>query len=125
MLIARDFLGDDDFIMYLGDNMLQQGVAGFVDAFEADARARPHRRDAGCPRRRSCCAQVPDPQRFGVAEVDADGEVVRLVEKPADPPSDLALVGVYLFDRHHPRGGAGDRAVARAASSRSPTPSSG
>ena len=91
VLIARDFLADDDFVMYLGDNLLQQGLKDFVDRFEAERRLGP------------TVAQillypVPDPHRFGVAEVDADGHVVRLVEKPADPPSNLALVGVYLFD---------------------------
>ena len=89
VLIARDFLGDDDFVMYLGDNMLQQSVKTFVDAFET------HRADASaqillCP--------VLDPQRFGVAELDDTGRVVRLIEKPDEPPSNLALVGVYLFD---------------------------
>jgi glucose-1-phosphate thymidylyltransferase len=102
VLIAGDFLGDDDFVMYLGDNMLQQGLAQFVDRFEADreALASP---TLDAPDRRAPSAQillcpVPDPHRFGVAEVDAQGHVVRLVEKPDDPPSDLALVGVYLFD---------------------------
>ena len=91
VLIAAGFLGDDDFVMYLGDNLLHQGVKEFVDHFEAD------RGDAAA---QILLCKVPDPQRFGVAELDTDGEVVRLVEKPAEPPSDLALVGVYLFDRH-------------------------
>jgi glucose-1-phosphate thymidylyltransferase len=101
VLIARDFLGDDDFVMYLGDNLLRQGVKGSVDRFEAERKsaAQPALHDAtDVPVARILLARVPDPQRFGVAEVDAEGRVVRLVEKPAVPPSDLALVGVYLFD---------------------------
>ena len=90
VLIATEFLGDEDFVMYLGDNLLHQGVKEFVDHFEAD------RGDASA---QILLCKVPDPQRFGVAELGAGGEVVRLVEKPAEPPSDLALVGVYLFDR--------------------------
>ena len=90
VLIAREFLGDDEFVMYLGDNLLEQGVRRFVDDFEA------HRGDAAA---QILLRQVPDPQRFGVATLNDSGEVVRLVEKPAVPPSDLALVGVYLFDR--------------------------
>ncbi len=99
--IARDFLGDDDFVMYLGDNLLRQGVAEFVEAFEAD-RDRSDRTESGEGGKPAAAqillARVPDPERFGVAEIGADGSVVRLVEKPAVPPSDLALVGVYLFD---------------------------
>ncbi len=91
VLIARDFLGDDDFIMYLGDNLLRQGVKGLVEGF----RDRSGRQGSVA---QILLARVPDPQRFGVAELNDDGEVVRLVEKPVDPPSDLALVGVYLFD---------------------------
>ncbi len=93
VLIAREFLGDDDFVMYLGDNMLQQGLAEFVERFE---RARAE--DAKPPAAQILLAPVDDPRQFGVAEVNGTGEVVRLVEKPADPPSNLALVGVYLFD---------------------------
>ena len=101
VLIARDFLGDDDFVMYLGDNLLQAGVAGFVRGFEAARRSHPRLGEDAAPWAASILLKkVPDPQRFGVAELDEGGEVVRLVEKPADPPSDLALVGVYLFDRH-------------------------
>jgi glucose-1-phosphate thymidylyltransferase len=100
VLIARDFLGDDDFVMYLGDNMIQQGVKGFVDRFES-ARRRSHEPtlDGGHaePAAQILLCPVPDPHRFGVAEVDETGHVVRLVEKPADPPSNLALAGVYLF----------------------------
>jgi glucose-1-phosphate thymidylyltransferase len=89
VLIARDWLGDDDFVMYLGDNLLRSGVRSFVEEFE---------RERGTARAQILLARVPDPQRFGVAELNDTGEVVRLVEKPPDPPSDLALVGVYLFD---------------------------
>jgi glucose-1-phosphate thymidylyltransferase len=87
VLVAGDFLGDDPFVMYLGDNMLEQRVGDFVEHFAADP-------DAAA---QILLAKVPDPTQFGVAEVDAEANVVRLVEKPSDPPSDLALVGVYLF----------------------------
>jgi len=99
VLIARDFLGDDDFVMYLGDNLLRQGIAEFVEAFEAD-RHRTSGDDVATPppAAQILLAHVHDPQRFGVAEIGGDGEVVQLVEKPEHPPSDLALVGVYLFD---------------------------
>jgi len=103
VLIARDFLGDDDFVMYLGDNMLQQGLVHFVEAFEAARRAADEPRlgeeAGGAPVAQILLAKVEDPRQFGVAELDPQGRVVRLVEKPDDPPSDLALVGVYLFDR--------------------------
>ncbi len=93
VLIAADFLGDDDFVMYLGDNLLEQDLAAFVHAFEEA------RRGPDAPAAQILLKQVPDPHRFGIAELDAEGNVRRLVEKPADPPTDLALVGVYLFDR--------------------------
>ncbi|MFM7271395.1 MAG: glucose-1-phosphate thymidylyltransferase [Actinomycetes bacterium] len=96
VLIASGFLGDDDFVMYLGDNMLEQDLTGFVASFTA-ARA------AGgpdAPAAQILLAHVDDPRQFGVADVDSEGHIVGLVEKPADPPSDLALVGVYLFDHH-------------------------
>jgi glucose-1-phosphate thymidylyltransferase len=91
VLIAHDFLGDDDFVMYLGDNLLEQDLAAFVAAFES-ARASDEP-----PAAQILLKHVPDPHRFGIATLDGDGHVVALVEKPADPPSDLALVGVYLF----------------------------
>ena len=90
VVIARHFLGDDEFVMYLGDNMLKQRLSEFVDAFAADG--------AGAAAQ-ILLAHVPNPEQFGVAEMEPDGRIVRLVEKPANPPSDLALVGVYLFDR--------------------------
>jgi glucose-1-phosphate thymidylyltransferase len=100
VLIARDFLGDDDFVMYLGDNMLQQGLTEFIARFEADQQAANEPTLEGAqppPAAQILLCPVPDPHRFGVAEVDDDGHVRRLVEKPTDPPSNLALVGVYLF----------------------------
>ncbi len=89
--IARNFLADDDFVMYLGDNLLEQDLSAFVRAFEAA------RLGDQPPAAQILLKQVPDPQRFGIATLDDDGNVVALVEKPVDPPSDLALVGVYLF----------------------------
>ena len=91
VLIARDFLADDDFVMYLGDNLLEQDLSAFAAAFE-EARA-----GSEPPAAQILLKQVPDPHRFGIATLDADGNVTELVEKPDDPQSDLALVGVYLF----------------------------
>lgn len=99
VLIAQEFLGSDDFVMYLGDNLLRQGIAEFVESFEAD-HAESRAEDAKVPSAQILLARVADPQRFGVAEIGADGEVTQLIEKPFEPKSDLALVGVYLFDRH-------------------------
>jgi glucose-1-phosphate thymidylyltransferase len=86
VLIARDFLGGDDFVMYLGDNFIVGGITALVDEFRS-------RR----PNKKSTLTTVPDPRQFGVAELDEVGEVVGLVEKPLYPKSDLALVGVYIF----------------------------
>ena len=99
VLIAREFLGDDDFVMYLGDNMLEQGLDQFVEGFERERAAASHDdSSAPGPAAQILLAKVENPSSFGVAEIDDHGAVVRLVEKPADPPSDLALVGVYIFD---------------------------
>jgi glucose-1-phosphate thymidylyltransferase len=86
VMIARDYLGDEDFVMYLGDNLLLEGLTGFVREFER------HR-----PNAQIFLARVREPERFGVAVLQGD-RVVRLVEKPKERISDLALVGVYLFD---------------------------
>lgn len=84
--IARPFLGDDDFVMYLGDNIVEDGVAEMAEEFAARGS------DAHL-----AVAKVADPRAFGVAELGADGAVLRLVEKPSRPRSDLALIGVYFF----------------------------
>jgi glucose-1-phosphate thymidylyltransferase len=97
VLIARDFLGEDEFVMYLGDNMLQQGLKDFVDTFENE-HARGQGDDGRNLSAQILLAHVDDPRQSGVAVLGVNGEVVQLVEKPADPPSDLAVVGVYLFD---------------------------
>jgi glucose-1-phosphate thymidylyltransferase len=101
VLIAREFLGDDEFVMYLGDNLIRQGVKPFVDRFQAQRRlaaAPTLDGETVGPCAQILLARVPDPHRFGVAELDGEGRVIRLVEKPPVPPSDLALVGVYVFD---------------------------
>jgi glucose-1-phosphate thymidylyltransferase len=84
-LTAEPFLGDSPFVMYLGDNLLQGGIEELVAAF------REHQPDALI-----LLTPVPDPENFGVAEL-REGAVVRLVEKPPDPTTNLALVGVYMF----------------------------
>jgi glucose-1-phosphate thymidylyltransferase len=84
--LARKFVADEPFVVYLGDNVLLQGVAAFVEEF---GRYRPNAQ--------IYLARVPEPEHFGVAELDGD-RVVRLVEKPQTFVTDLALVGVYLFD---------------------------
>jgi glucose-1-phosphate thymidylyltransferase len=86
VLTAEPFLGGDSFVMYLGDNLLQGGITDLVQAF----------RDHG-PDALILLTPVPDPQNYGVAELDGAGAVARLVEKPLEPASDLALVGVYMF----------------------------
>jgi glucose-1-phosphate thymidylyltransferase len=87
VLVAREFLGDDDFVMYLGDNFIVGGITGIVEEFSANR-----------PDAQIMLARVSDPRSFGVAELDgATGRVKNLEEKPKQPKSDLALVGVYLF----------------------------
>ncbi len=85
--LALPLAGDDDILMYLGDNLVKRGVRDVVHDFE-DRR----------PSAQLLLHRVPNPSAFGVAELDATGRVQRLVEKPEIPASDLALVGVYLFD---------------------------
>ena len=86
VLIAGEFLGDDDFVMYLGDNFIVGGISALAGQFQV---ARP---DA-----QIMLTRVPDPREFGVAELDQAGQIVGLEEKPRQPKSDLALVGVYMF----------------------------
>ena len=84
--VSRDFLGDDDFIMSLGDNVLDGGLEPLIAAFHAamsDAQL--------------LVARVTDPTRYGIADLDPDGRVLRVTEKPAKPRSDQAIVGIYCF----------------------------
>ena len=86
VLVSRDFLGDDDFVMYLGDNFIVGGITPLVEEFRAKH-----------PDAQIMLTPVPDPRQFGVAELDEAGQVIGLEEKPQHPKSDLALVGVYIF----------------------------
>ena len=85
VLTAEEFLGDSPFVMYLGDNLLRDGIVDLVQQFRTEE-----------PDALILLTAVPDPEHYGVAELDGD-RVARLVEKPKEPRSDLALVGVYMF----------------------------
>lgn len=86
--IAEEFMAGDSFVMFLGDNLIKDGIKPFVAEYEqTDANSQ------------ILLAHVPNAREFGVAEIEG-GRVVRLVEKPQNPPSDLALVGVYMFDHN-------------------------
>jgi glucose-1-phosphate thymidylyltransferase len=86
--ISEDFLVDDRFVMVLGDNIIEGGITALVKQFTgSDWNAQ------------IVLKRVENPQQFGVAEL-RDGRIARLVEKPKDPPSDLAVVGIYMFDHH-------------------------
>ncbi len=85
VLTAEEFLQDGPFVMYLGDNLLRDGISGLVSAFRESE-----------PDALILLTPVSDPSSYGVAELDGE-RIVRLIEKPKDPPSNLALVGVYLF----------------------------
>ena len=87
VLISESFLGQEKFIMYLGDNMFEDSLHEVVEDFEKSS-----------TNARLLLAKVDNPQAFGVAEIDEQGAIKGLVEKPENPKSDLALVGVYLFD---------------------------
>jgi len=86
--IARDFLGDDRFVLFLGDNFIRDGVVDLVERFRH-----------GTMNAQIILYKVPNPQNLGVAVVN-DGRVVRLVEKPKEFVSDLAVIGIYMFDHH-------------------------
>lgn len=83
---ARDFLADSSFVMYLGDNLIGSGIDTFVSDFKASR-----------PEALILLKEVDNPKQFGVADISAEGKVLDLVEKPDDPPSNLALVGIYIF----------------------------
>lgn len=86
--ISRDFLGDQRFVMFLGDNVLQGGISPLLKKFAtSDYNAQ------------IVLTHVKEPQHYGVAEIE-DGHIKRLIEKPKEPLSDLALVGIYMFDHH-------------------------
>jgi len=83
---AEGFLGKDSFLMYLGDNLIGQNIGPFISKLGENGTEAV-----------ILLKKVPDPRMFGVAEIDGHGLITRLVEKPANPKSDLAIVGIYLF----------------------------
>jgi glucose-1-phosphate thymidylyltransferase len=85
--ISQDFLEDERFVMFLGDNVIEGGISDLVHQFDHS--------DWNC---QVVLTEVEEPQHYGVAELDENRRIVRLVEKPRNPPSNLALVGIYMFD---------------------------
>ena len=85
--ISQEFLGDDRFVMFLGDNVIQGGISGLIREFAHSTW-----------NSQVVLTEVNEPQHYGVAELDDDRRIVRLIEKPRVPPSNLALVGIYMFD---------------------------
>lgn len=83
---AEDFVGDDSFVVYLGDNLMRDGITKLIDDFETEGYS------AGIG-----LQEVDEPSRYGVVDVDEEGNVIQLIEKPDDPPSNLALIGIYVF----------------------------
>jgi glucose-1-phosphate thymidylyltransferase len=87
--ISQDFLGDERFVMFLGDNVIEGGISPLIRQFaDSDWNSQ------------IVLTEVSRPEQYGVAELDGDGRIVRLIEKPKVPPSNLALVGIYMFDHH-------------------------
>ncbi len=87
--ISRDFLDDSSFVMFLGDNVVQGGISPLIKDFADN--------QWNC---QIVLKRVDNPSAYGVAELRPDGGIERLIEKPPTPPSDLALVGIYMFDQH-------------------------
>ncbi len=85
--VSADFLEDDHFVMYLGDNVIQGGISDLIRDFEKSGW-----------NSQIVLTSVENPQQYGVAELKDDGTILRMVEKPRNPSSDLALVGIYMFD---------------------------
>jgi glucose-1-phosphate thymidylyltransferase len=89
VIVAEEYLGDEPFVMYLGDNLLEGGINPFASAFKN-----------GTQNATIVLTEVDNPTEFGVAEFDQAGQLKRLVEKPSAPPSNWALTGIYFFDQH-------------------------
>lgn len=87
--ISQDFLGDDRFVMFLGDNVIQGGISPLISQFADSAW-----------NSQIVLTRIEHPEQYGVAELGEDGRIIRLIEKPKNPPSDLALVGIYMFDHN-------------------------
>jgi glucose-1-phosphate thymidylyltransferase len=87
--ISQQFLADERFVMFLGDNVIQGGISELVRQFSQSEW-----------NSQIVLKRVAHPEQYGVAELDDQGRIVRLMEKPKEPPSDLALVGIYMFDHH-------------------------
>ena len=87
--IAKEFIGDDRFVMFLGDNVIEGGISPLISQF-ADSEWNSQ----------IVLTRIDHPEQYGVAELGDDGRIIRLIEKPKNPPSDLALVGIYMFDHH-------------------------